>query len=42
MIFTDAIFFVFLICVFGAYWLLKGKEARLGLLLGASTVFYGW
>jgi len=42
MIFTDAIFFVFLICVFGAYWLLKGKETRLGLLLGASTVFYGW
>lgn len=42
MIFTDAIFFVFLACIFGAYWLLKGKESRLGLLLGASAVFYGW
>ena len=42
MIFTDAIFFAFLAAVFGAYWLLQGKETRLGLLLGASTVFYGW
>ncbi|MEL6413527.1 MAG: MBOAT family O-acyltransferase [Pseudomonadota bacterium] len=42
MIFTDLIFFVFLGLVFGAYWLLRGKEARLGLLLGASAVFYGW
>lgn len=42
MIFTDFIFFVFLALVFSAYWLLRGKEARLNLLLGASAVFYGW
>ncbi len=42
MIFTDAIFFVFLASVFGAYWLLRGKESRLTLLLLASAVFYGW
>ncbi|MEM7494140.1 MAG: MBOAT family O-acyltransferase [Pseudomonadota bacterium] len=42
MIFTDAIFFAFLAIVFGGYWLLKGKEARLNLLLVASAVFYGW
>lgn len=42
MIFTDAIFFVFLAAVFGGYWLLKGKEPRLTLLLAASVVFYGW
>lgn len=42
MIFTDAIFFVFLAAVFGAYWMLEDKEERLGLLLIASAVFYGW
>ena len=42
MIFTDAIFFAFLAVVFSAYWLLRGKEARLNLLLVASAVFYGW
>ena len=42
MIFTDAIFFVFLVSVFGAYWLIRKKEWRLSLLLGASAVFYGW
>lgn len=42
MIFTDAIFFVFLAIVFAGYWLLKGKEARLSLLLIASAIFYGW
>lgn len=42
MIFTDAIFFAFLALVFGGYWLVKGKEARLTLLLVASAVFYGW
>ena len=42
MIFTDAIFFAFLAIVFGGYWLLKGKEARLSLLLVASAIFYGW
>ncbi|MEL6664930.1 MAG: MBOAT family O-acyltransferase [Pseudomonadota bacterium] len=42
MIFTDLIFFVFLALVFSAYWLLRGKEARLSLLLGASAIFYGW
>ena len=42
MIFTDIIFFAFLTVVFGAYWLLQGKEARLNLLLVASAVFYGW
>ena len=42
MIFTDAIFFVFLITIFGAYWALRGKESRLSLLLLASAIFYGW
>lgn len=42
MIFTDAIFFGFLALVFGAYWMLRDKEARLSLLLVASAVFYGW
>ncbi|MEM9054302.1 MAG: hypothetical protein AAGB16_03160 [Pseudomonadota bacterium] len=42
MIFTDAIFFVFLASVFGAYWLLRDKESRLSLLLIASAIFYGW
>ncbi|GAB5456826.1 MAG: MBOAT family protein [Henriciella sp.] len=42
MIFTDLIFFVFLALVFSAYWLLRGKESRLNLLLGASAIFYGW
>ncbi|NQY39213.1 MAG: MBOAT family protein [Henriciella sp.] len=42
MIFTDLIFFAFLALVFSAYWLLRGKEARLSLLLGASAIFYGW
>lgn len=42
MIFTDAIFFAFLAIVFSGYWLIKGKEARLSLLLVASAVFYGW
>lgn len=42
MIFTDLIFFVFLALVFSAYWLLRRKESRLNLLLGASAIFYGW
>lgn len=44
MIFTDAIFPIFLAIVFAAHWLLpaKFKEARLMVLLGASFVFYGW
>ena len=29
MIFTDAIFFVFLAVVFAGYWLLRGNEKRL-------------
>ncbi len=42
MIFTDAIFFAFLAVVFAAHWLLRGREVRLGVLLVASLVFYGW
>ena len=42
MIFTDVIFFVILAAVFVAYWMLRGKEARLNLLLFASAIFYGW
>lgn len=44
MIFTDAIFPIFLTLVFAAHWLLpaKFKEARLMVLLGASAIFYGW
>ncbi|MEM8616910.1 MAG: MBOAT family O-acyltransferase [Pseudomonadota bacterium] len=42
MIFTDAIFFAFLAITFSGYWLLRGKESRLSLLLVASAIFYGW
>lgn len=42
MIFTDAIFFVFLALVFTSYWALKHAEARLTVLLAASAIFYGW
>lgn len=42
MIFTDAIFFIFLAVVFAGYWLLRGNEKRLIWLLVASAVFYGW
>ncbi|MDJ0920255.1 MAG: MBOAT family O-acyltransferase [Henriciella sp.] len=42
MIFTDAIFFVFLAVVLSVYWTLKHKEGRLVTLLIASAVFYGW
>ncbi|MEM9937360.1 MAG: MBOAT family O-acyltransferase [Pseudomonadota bacterium] len=42
MIFTDAIFFVFLAGVFSVYWTLKDKELRLVTLLVASAMFYGW
>lgn len=43
MIFTDWIFPVFLGVVFGLYWfVLKGRELRLSLLLVASLVFYAW
>lgn len=43
MIFTEAIFFVFLVAVFAAYWLLKKhREWQLRLLLVASAIFYGW
>jgi len=42
VIFTDFTFFIFLAVVFAGYWLLQDKEERLGLLLIASTVFYGW
>lgn len=42
MIFTDAIFFVFVAIVFAAYWLIKGRESQLWILIIASAVFYGW
>ncbi len=43
MIFTSAAFLIFFPIVFGLYWfVLRGKEARLWLLLVASAVFYGW
>ena len=42
MIFTDVIFFGFLGAVLSLYWVLRGHEARLSLLLLASIVFYGW
>ena len=42
MIFTDAIFFVFLAAIFTAYWVLQDKEERLSLLLVGSAIFYGW
>ncbi|MEO0786856.1 MAG: MBOAT family protein, partial [Pseudomonadota bacterium] len=42
MIFTEPVFLIFFVVTFAAYWLLKGQEARLGVLLVASAVFYGW
>ncbi|MCL4146391.1 UNVERIFIED_CONTAM: hypothetical protein GTU68_064548, partial [Idotea baltica] len=43
MIFTEAIFFVFLALTFAVYWVLKGRrDLQLALLLVASAVFYGW
>ncbi len=42
MIFTDTIFFGFLLATFAVYWLVKGPQARLTILLIASAIFYGW
>ncbi len=43
MIFTDFIFVAFFALLFPTYWwVVKGKEARLSLLLFASALFYGW
>ena len=42
MIFTEPIFLVFLALTFSLYWILKGRESRLAVLLIASIVFYGW
>ena len=43
MIFTQGIFLVFFVIVYGVYWaLLKGQRARVLWLLLASQVFYGW
>ena len=42
MIFTELVFFAFLAVTFSVYWLMKSNEVRLGILLVASAVFYGW
>ena len=42
MKFTEWIFPVFFFAVFAAYWLVRGKEWWLGILLVASAIFYGW
>ncbi|NBC19680.1 MAG: MBOAT family protein [Alphaproteobacteria bacterium] len=43
MIFTEPVFLAFLAPLFLTYWfVLKGRESRLGLLLAASAIFYGW
>jgi D-alanyl-lipoteichoic acid acyltransferase DltB (MBOAT superfamily) len=42
MIFTSLSFLVFFVCVFALYWLVPSKRFRLGLLLVASALFYGW
>ncbi len=43
MIFTEPVFLAFLAPVFLLYWfVLRGREARLSLLLAASALFYGW
>ncbi len=42
MIFTEPVFLIFFVLTFTFYWLMKGREARLSLLLVASMVFYGW
>ncbi|MCI4646088.1 MAG: hypothetical protein MRY64_15005, partial [Hyphomonadaceae bacterium] len=42
MIFTEPVFLIFLGLTFSLYWLVKGREARLLVLLLASILFYGW
>lgn len=42
MIFTDAIFFVFLALVFCGYWAFQSPSSRLTILLAGSAIFYGW
>lgn len=42
MKFTEWIFPVFLLITFSAYWLSRGRELRLSILLVASAIFYGW
>lgn len=41
MLFNSLTFVVFFVVVVGAYWLLRGWEARKNLLLVASYIFYG-
>ena len=41
MLFDTPVFFVFLVLVVSAYWLLKGRQQN-ALLLVASYFFYGW
>jgi len=42
MIFTEPVFFLFLIAVLAGYWLVKNNEVRLSILLAGSAIFYGW
>lgn len=44
MLFNSLPFFIFLLIVFGLYWFGCGRNVRLqnGLLVVASSVFYGW
>lgn len=42
MIFTSFSFLFFLISVFAVYWIVPSRQFRIGLLLAASALFYGW
>ncbi|PHR54472.1 MAG: hypothetical protein COA47_15430 [Robiginitomaculum sp.] len=42
MIFTSFSFLTFFVGVFALYWTVRNKSARLGILLAASALFYGW
>lgn len=41
MLFTEPIFFLFMLVCFGVHWLLRANEARKRWLLACSLVFYG-
>lgn len=42
MLFNSATFFIFLMTVFAAYWMIRERRAQNAFLLIASYVFYGW
>ena len=42
MLFNSVTFFIFLVIVFAAYWMIRERRAQNAFLLIASYVFYGW